>query len=224
MSNFKKIEVPETFQLYDVDEDPDEKVEKPSQTAKKGTLVLPKSSAFGSMMRAEMNAATLQGPRKLKKDDYKEYMVETIEEKKALTAKPAVKSKAAPKNSWRSGGGFKIPTKEEQKQETQQYEEAKQLTPAPTEYKLPQQKQPQQNNQNTGGQGNQNKNKNRNRNKNKKGKGGKGGEGQNQPHQNQSHNQQQNQQHNQYDGQQNQYNQYQQYGYQGQDNYHYYDY
>jgi hypothetical protein len=137
-TDFQKIEVPETFEAYDVENDPTEKLSKQSSsTAKKGVLTLPKSSAFSSMMRVEMNAATTQGPRKLKKDDYKEYMIETAEEKKALTAKPTPKPKAAQKNSWRTNGGFKIPSKEDQKKELQQLEEEKELIPAPTEYRTP---------------------------------------------------------------------------------------
>ena len=137
-TDYQKIDVPETFEAYDVETDPNEKPSKPAaSSAKKGVLNLPKSSAFSSMMRVEMNAATTQGPRKLKKDDYKEYMVETAEEKKALTAKPTPKPKAAPKTFWRTNGGFKIPSKEEQKKEIQKLEEEKELIPAPTEYRTP---------------------------------------------------------------------------------------
>lgn len=136
-ANYKKIEIPETFVEYDFETDPDEILAKTATTVKKGTLNLPKSSAFGAMMRAEMTSVATQGPRKLKKDDYKEYMIETAEEKKALQAKPAPKPKAAAKNSWRTNGGFKIPTKEEQLVEQQELEEEKKLIPAPMEYKIP---------------------------------------------------------------------------------------
>ena len=136
ISNFTKIEVPPEFEAYDAEDDPDEKV-KPKATPKKGTFTLPKSTAFSNMMRAEMNSATTQGPRKLKKDDYKEYLIETVEEKNALKAKPKPKAKAAPKASWRSNGGFKIPSKAEQEAEKKKVEEEKTLIPAPTEYKAP---------------------------------------------------------------------------------------
>lgn len=53
---FTKIEIPEGFKAYVADDDPEEKVAKPQTTAKKGVLNLPKSSAFGDMLRAEMNA------------------------------------------------------------------------------------------------------------------------------------------------------------------------
>lgn len=207
ISNFKKIEIPEGFKCYDPEKDPDEITDKPKTSAKKGTLILPKSSAFGNMMRAEMNAATLTGPRKLKKDDYKEYLIETAEEKKELTAKPAPKPKAAPKNSWRSTGGFKIPTKEEQKEETEKFEEEKKLIPAPTEYRIPAPTQNKQNNQNQSSQGNgNNKNKKGNKNKNKKSKGkgpaqANGGNGQT-PHGQQNYNQQYDQYNQYYGGQQ----------------------
>jgi uncharacterized protein with WD repeat len=178
-SQFEKITVPEDFIMYDVEKDPKEKPSKPATTQKKGTLNLPKSSAFSSMMRAEMNSVTTVGPRKLKKDDYKQYMIESNEEKKALQAKPAPKPKAAPKASWRSNGGFKIPTKEEQKAQTEKIEEEKKLIPAPMEYKLPEQQpqpQAQTHNHPRGGHQQQNKNGQKKNNKknrnNKKNKGG----------------------------------------------------
>jgi uncharacterized protein with WD repeat len=147
---YTKIVVPEDFEAYDFETDPDE-ISARTYTAKKGSLNLPKSSAFSAMMRAEMTSVATQGPRKLKKDDYKEYMVETIEEKKALAAKPVFKPKASVKNSWRSNGGFKIPTKEEQQVELQQLEEENKLIPAPMEYRMPAPK-PQANQQNKGGE------------------------------------------------------------------------
>jgi len=172
-TDFKKFEIPEDFEEYFAEYDPEDKpVRQDNSIAKKGTLNLPVSSAFGCMMRAEMSAATLQGPRKLKKDDYKEYLIETAEEKKALTVKPAPKPRAAPKNSWRSSGGFKIPSKEEQEKQQKDQEEEKELIPAPQEYKIPQQNQNKQQkpnqNQNQGKNHHQNQNRNKNRNRGKR--------------------------------------------------------
>lgn len=147
--SFPKIEIPEGFKEYSVEEDPEEIAAKPPpNTAKKGMLNIPISSAFGNMMRAEMNAVLVQGPRKLKKDDYKEFMIETVEEKKELAEKPVPKSKAAPKNSWRTSAGFKIPEKEKAppkpkvEDETaavaaEPQQEEQKLVRAPQEYRAP---------------------------------------------------------------------------------------
>lgn len=138
IEKYTKVEVPEGSLEYSVETDIDEINQKAStvSTKKKGTLVLPKSSAFSNMMRAEMNAATLQGPRKLKKDDYKEYMLETLEEKNALKAKPVAKKKTV-QNSWRTKEGFKIPSKVDQEKQKSQEDEEVKLIPAPQEYKAP---------------------------------------------------------------------------------------
>lgn len=181
--SFSKIEVSEDCKVYLADKDPDEiqNKPKPASNKPKGTFTLPKSTAFSAMMRTEMNAATLQGPRKLKKDDYKEYLIETAEEKKALTAKPAPK-KSAPKNSWRTKEGFKIPGKESKPAPVvETKEEEMKLTPAPQEYKAPVQLQPgqTQNNQNQKKKKNKNKNKKNKPNQSYNGKGGGGGNGYN---------------------------------------------
>lgn len=197
LSNFTKIELDASETEYSVENDPDEVrgKSKPAALNKpKGNFTIPRSTAFSAMMRTEMNAATLQGPRKLKKDDYKEYMIETAEEKKAMQAKPAAK-KSAPKTSWRNAGGFNIPSKADQEKQTAEYEEEKKLIPAPQEYKAPvkQQQNQAQNAQNQGqGQGKKKRNRNK-KNKNKqtqeqtpveksggqasRGRGGRGGRG-----------------------------------------------
>jgi len=175
ISEFTKIEVPEDFEEYDPETDPEEQ-EKPKPAAKRGRLVFPRSTAFSSMMRNEMNSVATQGPRKLKKDDYKEYMLESVEEKNALKAKPKPKAKVAPKNSWRRSGGFEIPSKEDQEAENKKKEEEeKKLTPAPVEYRAPPPSQKKEQNLNESNKGNndggnqQSKNKKRrNRNKKKK--------------------------------------------------------
>lgn len=179
ITNYSKIEVSEDCKVYSVEKDPDEKQSKskPALNKPKGTFNFPRSTAFSAMMRTEMNAATLQGPRKLKKDDYKEYLIETAEEKKALTAKPAPK-KSAPKNSWRTKEGFKIPGKVEQETQKVEFQEEVKLTPAPQVYKAPVQPVP---GQSQDGQNKKKKNKNKKNKKNKQnqsynGKGGGGGQ------------------------------------------------
>lgn len=152
-SEFTKVEIPEDFKVYDVENDPDEK-EKQKPATKKGTFTLPKSTAFSAMMKNEMNQGVTSGPRKLKKDDYKEYIIETTEEKNALKAKPKPKKKVATGASWRRSGGFEIPSKVEQKAETSlKEEEERKLVPAPIEYRAPQpaqQNNQQQNKENPG--------------------------------------------------------------------------
>mmetsp|Transcript_86 Transcript_86/g.92 ORF Transcript_86/g.92 Transcript_86/m.92 type:complete len:406 (-) Transcript_86:10-1227(-) len=174
LSNFSKIEIPDDFEPYYAEDDPDEKRDNPKETAKKGFLNLPKSTAFSSMMRVEMNSVATQGPRNLKKDDYKEYMIETAEEKNALKAKPKPKVKAASKTSWRNSGGFKIPSKFEQDADQKKVEEERKLIPAPTEYKMPSQNsEPTKSNDGKKGNPNQsNQNKQGKKKKNKKKKGG----------------------------------------------------
>lgn len=93
--------------LDDVFEDEEEK-----KTSGSRKLELPKSAAFASMMAATMTSSgsgTTES-RRLKGDEYKEFMVETEEEMKGPKAKPkkTTKKKAAAP-SWRSGGGFAIP-------------------------------------------------------------------------------------------------------------------
>lgn len=182
LENFTKIEVPADTPVYEATADPNEKKDKPKSDLNKpkGTFVIPRSTAFSAMMRTEMNAATLQGPRKLKKDDYKEYMLETVEEKKALQAKPAPK-KAAPKNSWRTKEGFKIPDKSVQEKEKFEFQEEQKLIPAPQEYKAPPPKpvpQPQQNQTTQGQAKNKNKKKkNKNKGPDQNTRGGRGGHG-----------------------------------------------
>ncbi len=137
ISNFAKEEIKDNFKMYDAEKDPSVIKEKSKTGQKKGTLNIPKSTAFSAMMRTEMSSVAVSGPRKLKKDDYKEYLIETVEEKNALKAKPKPKAKKTVKNSWRSSGGFNIPSKEAQEAEKKQIEEEKKLIPAPTEYRAP---------------------------------------------------------------------------------------